>query len=699
MSDPLQNPTLTLPEALARAKAHWQAGQAPQAEGLCRRILAQIPGQPDALHLLGLMAHAYGRLDEAADFLQQACAAPAAPALYWSNLAEMRRQQGQLAEGEAAARRAVALDPRLSGAWNNLGILLQEMGRYDESRTCLEKVHQREPDNPQALNNLGNTCLRQGDTVAAEDYWRQALARDPRYPQPYSNLAKLLADRGEWEEAIAAGRRAITLDPHLADAYINLAAAEKGRGRSPAALRWIDALLAFQPKRAGALLTKALLLKDEERLPEALVAAEAAVHQASESADAQYALGHILQELGRIPEALEAFAKAAALPGTRAEDALCHRATLYMEQGEPSMAEQAFAEARSRFPDSASVWYNWADLHHFTLDDPLVPEMEALLERSQNRLPKDRMLLHFALGKAYLDRNQSPKAFAHLHAGNAIRRASFIYDAAQTTEIVDRILATFPAADQKNVPVPETVSTGPRPVFVVGMPRSGTTLTEQVLASHPAILGAGELSWLRRTIEATGSYPEIVATLTPTQKMALGQAYRDRIAALIPDGRTVQAVVDKMPSNCFYAGLIPLLLPEAKIIHCRRDPVDTCLSCYSKNFSGDQRFAYDLRELGQFYRDYVRLMDHWRQVLPPSCFLEIDYEQMVEDLEGTSRRMLNFLELDWDPACLEFHRTERAVRTASVNQVRQPLYQRAVGRWKIHAEALQPLLDVLDLRP
>lgn len=695
MSDPLSVPSMTLPEALQRANAHWQAGQAVQAEQLCQRIIASFPGQSDALHLLGLIAHAYGRLDQAIDFLRQACATPQTAAVYWSNLAEMLRQKGALREGEQAARNALERNPTLVGAWNNLGIILQEMGRYEESREYLEKVLHAEPNNPRVLNNLGNTCLRLRDFGQAEKYWRKAMELDPNYPQPYSNLAKLLTDRGEIEAAIEVGRKAITLEPHLADAYINLAAAEQERQNTAGALHWIDALLVFQANNAQAWATKATLLKESERLPEALAAAERAVQLAPESADAAYTLGNVQQALGRAEEAFAAYARAGELPGVKAEDALISQAVLHMEQGEKTLAEAFFEKAIERFPASASTWYNWADLHRFTVNDPLLPRMQSLLQ--SDLLPRDRMLLDFALGKAYLDLEDSENAFRHLHAGNAAKRATFTYDHQQVETLVERIIAHFSTLQPT---WPERVATskctGPAPVFVVGMPRSGTTLLEQILASHPAVYGAGELTVLRSIIDGAGIYPEAFLDWSSDRLHQLGEQYRERTKGFSP---TATFLVDKMPANFFYAGLIPLLVPNARIIHCRRDPVDTCLSCYSKNFSGEQRFSYDLRELGRFYRAYEQLMAFWRQILPEHLFLEVHYEDVVADSEQQVRRLLAFLGLPWESACLNFHETRRAVKTASVNQVRKPIYSSSVGRWKKHAAALQPLLETLQIDP
>jgi hypothetical protein len=232
------------------------------------------------------------------------------------------------------------------------------------------------------------------------------------------------------------------------------------------------------------------------------------------------------------------------------------------------------------------------------------------------------------------------------------------------------------------------------PIFIVGMPRSGTTLIEQILASHPQVIGAGELNALRNAAERLGPLPEAFAGLTP---QAATQVGRDYLAHVTPLARGRAHVVDKMPGNFLHAGLIAAALPGARIIHSRRDAVDTCLSCYSKLFSGEQPFAYDFGELGRFHRGYEALMAHWRTLLPPECFIEIDYEEVVDDLEGQARRLIAFLGLPWDEACLNFHQSRRVVRTASMNQVRQPIYRGSKGRWRQYAGHLQPLLAALGI--
>jgi tetratricopeptide (TPR) repeat protein len=683
---------LTVSEALNRAYAHWNAGQAQQAEQLCLQVLQTVANQPNALHLLGLIAHAYNKLDLAIDYLRKACSSPLVPATYYSNLAEMCRQRGLLAEAEQVAHRAVAQEPQLIAAWNNLGIILQESGKFDASLECLQRVVSLQPDNAEAYNNLANTYKRLGDVVQAQQCYERALALNPNYAEAHSNLAFLLKDLGRSDEAAAAARLAIDLNPHLADAYLNLAEIELLHVRYAEALHWLNALQAFAPQHVGGLTARAKLLTKTERLPEAVACARQAVSVAPDNASAHNALGLVLQVLGRHTEAAECFDRAAALPGTVAEEALLSRALLFMESGNNEEAIAAFDQVLQRFPGSERVMVARSDTKTYRADDADIAAMEAALVRAVQPTMNEQVNLHFALGKAYLDTHNSERAFFHLDKGNAIKRATFSYDAVKTHDWMQRVAAAFTPELMEKFKGAGTASE--LPVFIVGMPRSGTTLVEQILASHPGIYGAGELSALRHAVDRIGGFPQDVAGWSKDDFGRIGRDYLSRIAHLAPDALRV---VDKMPGNFLHAGLIPLILSGARIIHCRRDPVDTCLSCYSKNFAGEQLFTYRLDEMGAFHCDYQALMGSLREVLPAERFLEVDYENVVDDLEGEARRLITFVDMPWDDACLSFYKTRRVVRTASVSQVRQPIYATSKGRWRRHAAYLGPLLNALGI--
>ncbi len=690
MSNPVVPEQLSIAEALQRAHAHWNAGQAAQAEQWCQRVLAVWPGQADALHLLGLMAHAYGNLDLAISHLRQACDAPRAPAVYVSNLAEMYRQKGLLAEGEEAARRAVAMDSTLVAGWNNLGIVLQEAGKFEESRVCLERVIALQPDWADAHNNLANTCRRLGRLDLAEPHYRQALALNPEYAEAHSNLAFLLSTQGRYDAAAAEAQCAIELSPGLVDAYLNLAEVEASRHHYEAALRALDMLRAFAPQHPAALVAYAKTLRQLERNADALGFAREAVALAPHSAEAHQTLAAVLQSLGQTDEALAEFERAAQLPGSVAEDALVGCAMLLMEAGRKAEALAAFDRALVVFPDSAKILAARAEARKFIEGDQDFAVLEAFLAEGERRPLPDRISAHFALGKAYLDTRDADRAFAHLENANRLKRGTFAYDSAATGQWMLRIAETFDSALFERLSGAGAPSE--LPVFIVGMPRSGTTLVEQVLSSHSQVTGAGELSALRLVIDQAGAFPDMMGTLTRDDAAQLGHAYLDRITPL-SHGRA--RLIDKMPANFLYAGLIPLILPGARIIHCRRNPVDTCLSCYTKQFAGEQRFTYEQTELGEFYRYYDALMAHWRQVLPADRFIEVEYESVVDDLNAEARRLVDFLGLPWEEGCLKFHENRRVVRTASVNQVRQPIYTTSKGRWQQYASHLAPLLAAL----
>lgn len=684
-------PQLTMSEAVTLAHTHWNSGQAQQAEQLCLRILAKWPQQPDALHLLGLIAHAYGRPDLAVAYVRQACQAPGATAGYFSNLAEMCRQQGLLAEAEQAGRQAVALNAESVDAWNNLGIILQEVGKLDASLDCLERVVALRPDAALAHNNLANTYRRMDRQDQAERHYKHALLFDPDYAEAHSNLSFLLSSQGHFDSAVAAGRRAIELNPRLTDAYLNIAEAETQRLNQGEALHWLNALHTFAPRNVQGLTARATVLRKLERLDESLECARQALALAPNDASVHNTMGNTLQALGTHDEALEHFNQAIVLPGAVAEEAMIARSVLLLESGRKKEAAVAFDEVLTAFPGSIRALAARSDSKTFKAGDPDIAAMEAGLARAQGLLLSDQLTTHFALGKAYLDTKDSARAFHHLDSGNRLKRATFAYDPRATQQWMQHIAEVFSKelqAAQQGMGAASSL-----PVFIIGMPRSGTTLVEQILASHPQVQGAGELSALRLAVDSRGAFPQ--SLVNGSMDLAkVGQDYLERITPLTK-GR--DRLVDKMPANFLYAGLIPLILPGARIIHCRRDPVDTCLSCYSKLFSGEQLFTYDQAELGQFHRDYQRLMAHWRELLPVERFIEVDYESVVDDLEGQAKRLIHFIDLPWDDACLDFHKTQRVVRTASVNQVRQPIYKTSKGRWRAHAEQLGPLLAALGI--
>jgi tetratricopeptide (TPR) repeat protein len=459
------------------------------------------------------------------------------------------------------------------------------------------------------------------------------------------------------------------------------------------------AAIALQPDFAEGLGNLGGLLRSLGHPLMALPALTAAARLAP-SSEAHIFLAAALQDTGRLDEAMTQYDEAARLAAPGFESPLANKALLQLEMGQVANALSTLDQALTVNPASAHAWFLRGHVKKFAADDPDLTKMESVLadlpETGASALA--RTLLHFTLGKAWMDIGNGDRAFSHLNAGNRLKRSTLRYSADATRRWMASIGQAFtPDLIQRLTGAGDP---SPAPVFIIGMPRSGTTLVEQILSSHQEMLGVGEsplMDQLAKSFPGDGSppvgYPALLSDLSPADLNRLGRTY----VAAISGGSAHSRIIDKMPTNFLYAGLIHLMLPNARIIHCRRDPLDTCVSCYSKHFIAGVEFSYDLAELGAFYRDYQNLMAVWREILPPDRFLEIDYEDVVGDVESQARRMVAFCGLDWDASCLDFHLNRRQVRTASNLEVRRPIHRDSVQRWKTYESHLGPLIESLML--
>jgi tetratricopeptide (TPR) repeat protein len=378
----------------------------------------------------------------------------------------------------------------------------------------------------------------------------------------------------------------------------------------------------------------------------------------------------------------------------------CDLASIYRLGGQLDEARREFETAISINPRDPDFYYELSLIKKFAAGDPLVESMEGLLRTGAGLPYMVQVRLRYALAKAYDDMGRVDDSFRHLSQGNALKRSQVspaVWDEARNVQLFDRLRAVFDRALLE-----ARVGGGYRsdlPVFIVGMPRSGTTLVEQILSSHPAVFGAGELSDLAKQVEAlragsdrTLRYPDCVPALSDRELQAFGRTY---VVGLRRRARNAIRITDKALGQVFYLGLIHLALPEARIIYVKRNPIDSCLSCFSTLFTEGWECTYELGELGRFYARYASLMQYWRELLPPDRFLEVSYEAVVADLETEARRLVAFCGLDWDPACLAFHEAERPVLTASAQQVRQPIYQTSRGRAERYRAHLGRLIVAL----
>ena len=691
--------TLAVPEALALAFRQYEGGNLAQAEGLLRQILQAAPKHAPALHLLGVITHQAGQTELAAQLLMQAVALAPNEAQFHANLGEMCRLLKRLDEAVAHGEKAVALAHGLATAHSNLGIAWYDKGDLDKAQACQERALAIAPNLPAARNNLGSILRDRKDRQGAIECFRKVLATAPGYMESASNLGSVLTENDQPEEALKVLLPLVQSNPDYAEAHCNIATAFLALEQFDKASFGFKRALALKADYPEACIGLAHVLQEQKELPAAEAMARRALEIAPQKPEVHSLLGGILNESGYPQKALAAYARALEL-NPRLLSGYLGRGHLLMENGDMKGAEDDFRHALSLDESDLGARLALTQVTKVTEGDA---NMAALVGQAAaaDSLPETKATpLHFALGKCYEDTQKYDAAFRHYQEGCRLKRKRIEYSADDTELTVRNIQAFFSAAQVERLRGAGCATD--LPIFVLGMPRSGTTLTETILASHPKVFGAGELpDVLQIASQPRGGepagYPLCLQGITQAELKIMGERYAGALQARAPASLRV---TDKMPANFNFLGLIHLMLPRAKIVHVKRNPVDTCLSCYTRLFNKSQYQSYDLTDIGRYYRSYAQLMDHWHKVLPAGAFYEIQYEELVADPEGQTRALLEYCGLEWHDACLNFHKTARNVRTASVTQVRQPMYKTSVEKWRHYEKHLGPLLDALgDLVP
>jgi len=686
----LESASRSLPDD---AQVHYLLGQALEERGLLEhaaeslaRATALLPGFADAHNDLGRVLLALGRTDLAIRSCQCALELrPHFPAAI-GNLANAERARGALAAAIDGYRRLIALEPGLAEAHRNLGSALIEAGEGEAGIDALRRAVELRPDYAAGVTQLARELSARGRAAEALPYYERLLERD-RCADTLNDYGTLLAGLGRFEAAARAYRDALTLAPRDARILANLGHVVHCLGDHRAAIDYSRRAIELDPRlpEAHLHLGNALLALNEWH------AAEAAYRTGLETAPEHAPLhtAHAMAEraLGRVDDAAASTRRALAIRPDAA-DAVALLGSLAIDRGRFEEAETLLRKALAMSPDLPEALIGLTAVHKMTAAD--APWREAAERVLSRALPIVHAIgLHHALGKYCDDIGEVDAAFEHHHSGQELaRRSRPPYDRAATTARVTRTLVVFDQRALEELRPAGLLSE--RPVFVFGMPRSGTTLAEQILASHPQVHGAGEqLFWQLAAGAERAAPPERRAATIA----ALGREYLASFATL---PATAERVIDKLPSNFRNLGLIHAALPAARFIHLERNPLDTCLSIYFQGFSAAHAYATDLGDLGHYYREYRRLMAHWRATLAPQLLLEVPYESLVDEPEHWSRRMLAHIGLPWDPRCLEFHRTERPVLTASNWQVRQPISKGSIGRWRRYERFLGPLRAALE---
>jgi tetratricopeptide (TPR) repeat protein len=693
--------TASVDRAFRQALGALQTGNVADAAKALQKVLHQQPQHVGALNLYSVLLTKTGQFAEAERYikraLQENSRSDASFYNYGVILNALKRPQEAIEQFD----KALALNPSVAETWNGRGEAQARLEQNQEAIGDFDKALALDPRLIEALVNKARALAALEQYETALGVVDQALALRPDHALAWLARANVLADDNRLDEALAACERVIAAKPDLPEAWVSRGSVYSKLDRPQEALVSYDKAVQLRPENAEAWSSRGSVLLKLHRNHDARIAFDKALELAPDSAFAWLGRGDVLVEFSRYDDALMAFNKAIEL---KSDFAAAHSSMSHLLRimGRMDEAQDALRQAIKLKPDNGVFYQNLIEMKKIGPGDPDLAAMEELdTERLSNA---DRKLLHFALGKAYADLRDYRRSFRHYLAGNAAERASIEYNEPATFAYFDDIEKNFTPeliAAKSGMGLPSS-----RPIFVVGMPRSGSTLVEQILASHSQVTGAGEIDAFSNAIvdsvidlhHADGSqmrFPGFASALSETTIKSIGEKYLERLAAFAPQG---ERATDKMLMNYFYVGLIHLALPNAVILHTVRDPVDTCISCFSKKFTYGINYTYDLGELGRYYTRYRRLMEHWHRVLPVGRILDVKYEDVVADLEGQARRILAHCGLQWEDRCLAFHETERPVRTASVGQVRQPIYKSSVGRWREYEDYLGPLLQGLGMQ-
>ncbi len=647
----------TISELLKSGLEHHQAGRLQEAEAIYQSILKQQPRQADALHLLGVMALQIGKNDVAVNLIENAISIKPDEADFYNNCGEAYRalQKHDLAIDRY--RQALALRPAFAGAHNNLGNAFKELGQLDEAINCYQQAIDSSPDFFMAHNNLGIALKDSGRIKDAIPHYEQALAIMPDYAEAHNNLGNALQQLGQAEDAITHYEKAITIIPAYAEAHSNLGNALKELDRQEEAIACYEQALAIKPDFAMAHYNLGIALDELNRPQQAIGHYEQAIAIKPDYAEAHNNLGFALQELGQRHDAIRHYETAIAIK-----------------------------------PDYA------ASHLHLSMLNPKPEQITVIKQLLTNPAitATDATHYHFALGNIYNNAERFDEAFEHFHTGNDLHRSGVSYNAQDYSAYVDKLIATYTRSYFQKVSAYGADSD--LPVFIIGMPRSGTTLVEQIISSHPQVYGAGELAiisgiekHIASHIGTSSPYPECMSLCSDAIVDKYSAECLEKLRVYSDDANRI---TDKDPGNFHRLGLIKTLFPKARIIHCQRNALDTCVSIFFNYFGEGNEYACKLQELGQYYLDYQRLMAHWCSLFAAEI-MTVQYEELVMNQKVISQQLIEHIGLEWDDTCLDFHLNKRAVRTASSGQVRQPLYTHSIDRWRHYEKQLLPLTEIL----
>ncbi|MEP5766209.1 MAG: sulfotransferase [Halieaceae bacterium] len=604
-------------------------------------------------------------------------------------------KQNRFDKAEHYLRQTIALAPSFAKPHEDLGILLLDQDRADEAVTLLEQAAHLDPRSETALFNLGKARIKIGKGKEADEAFEAAFALSPTR-KLLADAARLHAD-GNYEDAERKYREVLNKEPDNVNALRMLAMIAAAAQHVEDAERLLRKVIKLAPDYFTAQIDLGRIYKEQDRYEEAMACFRKAIELEPNNAKPWFLLAGTLAPAALTVEATEAYKRCLEIRPDHAGALLGLGHTL-KTIGKQEEGIAAYRRCIDLKPDNGETYWSLANLKTFRFTDEELAQMEQRLAAGEINHDSSEVNFMFALAKAYEDREDYDTAWHWYETGNNKQRGLVSYDPVHSQVTNDAILEVFD--DELLQRLAGQGCDDPAPIFVLGLPRSGSTLIEQILASHSMVEGTSELPYLARVAASLNhnradgiNYPEAVRELAGSNLVQLGQDYLSYAQMHRVEGKP--RFIDKMPNNFPNVGLLHLILPNAKIIDARRHPLDTCLGNFRQLFAKGQNFTYDLTEIGEYYLEYQRLMDAWHERLPGQV-LTVQYEDNVADFENQVRRILEFCELPWEDACLRFYDTDRPIRTASSEQVRQPIYSDSLNYWKRYEDKLGELIEVLE---
>jgi len=604
-------------------------------------------------------------------------------------------EQGKLIKAKSLCSNLCKKTPTDPEAWFLLGSINGAIGDFPAAELCCRKALKFTSQNHMILFNLGIALLKQGKTDEAIKQFRKAIQIYPPFADAYLEIANALNYKGDITNSITNYEKAIQLNPNATVAYHHLADIYKNSGQLSAAIKYYERAITIQNDFVESYCGLASALIGQFKYDRTIQLLESNIQRLPKTAYLYYCLAVAYQEQGEIEKAKTYYNKTLDIDN-KSIDAQAGLAGILALQGEYEKAGEKLEYILKTQPDnySAKIAYITYAFEFGATEKAIETGIECL--NNDNVTDRLRSKLLFALAKLYEQQGNLDIAFEHYHQGNTLKNITF--DEPGYVSMFDSLITTYTAdifAKHHH-----EFDSSENPIFIIGMPRSGTSLAEQILASHTDVYGAGELPIVNRMVDqlpivlnTSIPYPECLKDL---DNHTLGQLASEYLEESQQKSNNEEFITDKMPSNFMHLGFISLMFPNARIIHCTRDPLDTCLSCYFQNFTGEHPYAYSLSSLGKFYRMYEKLMGHWSKVIPNQIF-DLSYENIVENPEQEIRRLVDFCGLEWSDKCLDFHQTKRTVATASHSQVRQNIYSSSVGKWRSYEKHLDELFSALEL--